>query len=237
MGFLGLIKRAGGTANNSFLPISNLCQDGTQACHGRVSIQAKRQTEVGEGSDGAGGKVKFEGVEGLLALWGPMKHCVLPSEGVEKASNGSEVLHIAPVISCEAQEGANFGGTLGRLDVPNGFQEVWVGEKAVRSDPVSLITDFCCSEGAFFSSQFQFSLPQTVEDLTEVSHMFLPGLGEDDDVVQIEEAGLPMQSGEDAIHEAGEGGGGALQSPKGTWLNSKSCPLLVRKAVFSLSCS
>ena len=30
---------------------------------------------------------------------------------------------------------------------------------------------------------------------------------------------------------------GALQRPKGTWLNSNSCPLLVQNAVFSLSCS
>ena len=30
---------------------------------------------------------------------------------------------------------------------------------------------------------------------------------------------------------------GALQRPKGTWLNSNNWPLLVRKAVFSLSCS
>ena len=28
---------------------------------------------------------------------------------------------------------------------------------------------------------------------------------------------------------------GALQRPNGTWLNSYSCPLLVRNAVFSLS--
>ena len=30
---------------------------------------------------------------------------------------------------------------------------------------------------------------------------------------------------------------GALQRPNGTWLNSYSCPLLVRNAVFALSLS
>ena len=60
--------------------------------------------------------------------------------------------------------------------------------------------------------------------------MFLPRSGEDDDVIQIKEARLPVETGEDAIHEAG-----ALQRPKGTWLNSNSWPLLVRNAVIFLS--
>ena len=36
--------------------------------------------------------------------------------------------------------------------------------------------------------------------------MFLPRSAEDDDVVQIKEARFPVETGEDAIHEVGEGG-------------------------------
>ena len=36
--------------------------------------------------------------------------------------------------------------------------------------------------------------------------MLLPGSGEDDDVIQVKEAGLPVETGEDAVHESGEGG-------------------------------
>ena len=45
-----------------------------------------------------------------------------------------------------------------------------------------------------------------LEDLTEAVEMFLPHSGKDDDVVQIKEARFPVEAGEDAIHEAEEGG-------------------------------
>ena len=42
--------------------------------------------------------------------------------------------------------------------------------------------------------------------------MLFPGGGEDDDVVQIKEAGLPVETGEDVIHESGEGGGSIAEA-------------------------
>ena len=77
-------------------------------------------------------------------------------------------------------------------------------------------------------------MPQPLEDLPKTGEVFLPRGEEDDNVIEIEEARFPVETRKDAIHEAVEGGG-ALQRPNGTWLNSYSCPLLVRNAVFSLS--
>ena len=48
---------------------------------------------------------------------------------------------------------------------------------------------------------------ETLEDLAEAGEVLLPGGGEDDNVIQVKEAGLPVETGEDAVHEYGEGGG------------------------------
>ena len=45
-----------------------------------------------------------------------------------------------------------------------------------------------------------------LEDLAEAVEVLLPGSGEDDDVVQVKEARFPVETGEDAVHEAGKGG-------------------------------
>ena len=51
-----------------------------------------------------------------------------------------------------------------------------------------------------------------LEDLAETGEVLLPGGSEDDDVVQIKEAGLPVETGEDAVHESGEGGGSIAEA-------------------------
>ena len=77
-------------------------------------------------------------------------------------------------------------------------------------------------------------MPEPLKDLAKSSEMFLPSGGEDDYIVEVEQACLPVEAGEDAIHEAREGGRSVAKS-MGALLNSYSCPLLVRKAVFALS--
>ena len=49
-------------------------------------------------------------------------------------------------------------------------------------------------------------MSETLEDLAEAGKVLLPGGGKDDDVVQVKEEGLPVETGEDAVHESGEGG-------------------------------
>ena len=41
--------------------------------------------------------------------------------------------------------------------------------------------------------------------------MFFPGGGKYDDIIEVEEACFPVKTGEDAIHEAGEGGGSVAE--------------------------
>ena len=45
-----------------------------------------------------------------------------------------------------------------------------------------------------------------LEGLLEAGEVLFPGGGEDDDIIEVEEAGLPVEPSQDSIHEAGEGG-------------------------------
>ena len=44
--------------------------------------------------------------------------------------------------------------------------------------------------------------------------MLFPCGGEHDDIIEIEEARFPVKTGEDAIHEAGEGGGSIAEAKR-----------------------
>ena len=68
------------------------------------------------------------------------------------------------------------------------------------------VADLSGCEGTLVDTELEFRVSETLEDLAEAVEVLLPGNGEDDDVVQVKEAGLPVETGEDAIHESGEGG-------------------------------
>ena len=69
------------------------------------------------------------------------------------------------------------------------------------------VTDLSCCKGAFVCTKLEFCVPETLEDLAETGEVLLPGSGEDDNIVWIKEAGLPVDTGKNAIHESREGGG------------------------------
>ena len=68
------------------------------------------------------------------------------------------------------------------------------------------VADLPGCERTFVGTELEFRVSETLEDLAEAVKVLLPGSGEDDDVVQIDEAGFPVETGEDAVHESGEGG-------------------------------
>ena len=74
------------------------------------------------------------------------------------------------------------------------------------------VADLSCRECTFISTELQLCVPETLEDLVEAGEVLLPGGGEDDDIVKIKEAGLPVETGEDAIHVSGEGGGSVAEA-------------------------
>ena len=55
-------------------------------------------------------------------------------------------------------------------------------------------------------------MSETLEDFAEAVGVLLPGSGEDDDVVQVEEACFLVETGKDAVHESGEGGGSVAEA-------------------------
>ena len=74
------------------------------------------------------------------------------------------------------------------------------------------VADLPGCEGTFVGTELKFRVSETLEDLVEAVEVLLPGSGEDDDVIQVEEAGFPVETGEDAVHETGEGGGSVTEA-------------------------
>ena len=68
------------------------------------------------------------------------------------------------------------------------------------------VSDLSCCKRAFVRIELELCVPETLEDLAEAGEVLLPGGAKDDNIVYIKEAGLPVETGEDAIHESGEGG-------------------------------
>ena len=67
------------------------------------------------------------------------------------------------------------------------------------------VADFLCRECAFLGSEFELCVAEPLEDLSEAGEVLFPRGGEDNDVVQVEEAGFPVESSQNSVHEAGEG--------------------------------
>ena len=68
------------------------------------------------------------------------------------------------------------------------------------------VADLLGSKGALVGPQLEFGVPEPLKDLAKPSVMFFPSRQKYDDIVKVEQARLPVEAGEDAIHEAREGG-------------------------------
>ena len=135
-----------------------------------------------------------------------MEDCILPGQRMYRAGNSGKILHISPVITGESQEGADFRGSLGRGNFPYGCQERGIRQETLLGDPVAQVADLLSSKGAFVSPQLEVGVPEPLKDLAKSSEMLFPSGREDGYIVKVEQARLPVEAGEDAIHEAGEGG-------------------------------
>ena len=76
------------------------------------------------------------------------------------------------------------------------------------------VADLLGGESTIVSTQFQLCVPEALEDLMEAVEVFFPCSGKHYDIIQIEEARFPVETGEDAIKEAGEGGGGVAETKR-----------------------
>ena len=56
------------------------------------------------------------------------------------------------------------------------------------------IADLLCRKRALLGSEFELGVAESLEDLSEAGKVLLPRGDEDDDVVQAEDAGFPVQS-------------------------------------------
>ena len=82
------------------------------------------------------------------------------------------------------------------------------------------VADLPGCDGTFVGAELEFCVSETLENLVEAVEVLLPGSGKDDDVVQVEKACFPVETGEDAVHESGEGGG-SIPEAKGNLVKFK----------------
>ena len=68
------------------------------------------------------------------------------------------------------------------------------------------VTDLFGNKCALCGPQFELGVPQPLKDLAEPGEVLFPSGREDDYVVEVKEARLPVEAGQNSIHEAGKGG-------------------------------
>ena len=93
------------------------------------------------------------------------------------------------------------------------------------------VTDLFGSEGALRGPQFELGVPQSLEDLAEPSEVVFPRGREGNNIIEVEEACLPMEAGQDSIHEAGKGGRSVAET-KGNLVELKQLPAAGSKRSF-----
>ena len=76
------------------------------------------------------------------------------------------------------------------------------------------VADFFGRKSALFGTEFELCVAETLEDLSKAGEVLFPGGGEDDDVVQVEKAGFPVEAGQDAVHESGERSGSVAEAKR-----------------------
>ena len=133
---------------------------------------------------------------------------------MQRAGDTCKILYIAPVIPFKTQEGADFSGGFRRWNLPDGCKEHWIRQEDLLCDQVPQITDLLGGESALFGAKFQFGVSQLLEDLTKTGQVFLSCGGEHDDVIEAEETRFPVETREDAVHKAGEGGGSLAEAKR-----------------------
>ena len=74
------------------------------------------------------------------------------------------------------------------------------------------VADLLGSKGALVGPQFEVGVSEQLKDLAKPSEMFFPGGRKYDDIVKVEQARFPVEAGEDANHEAREGGRGIAKT-------------------------
>ena len=141
-----------------------------------------------------------------------MEDRILTGQSVQRTCNACKILYISPVVAGETKEGADFSGSFGRWNLPNGCEECRIWQEAFFCDPVAQIADLFCGKSTLLGPQFKTGVPESLKDLPESREVFLPCGGEDDDVIQIKQARFPVEAREDTIHEAREGGGSVAKT-------------------------
>ena len=93
------------------------------------------------------------------------------------------------------------------------------------------VTDLFGAECALCGPQFEFGVPQPRKNLAEPGEVLFPSGREDDDVVEVKEARLPVEACQNSIHEAGKGGWSVAEA-KGNLVELKQLPSAGSKSSF-----
>ena len=100
-----------------------------------------------------------------------MKDRVLQGQGVKWSGDGCEVFDVASVVPGETQKGANFRDVLGWADFSDGSWQRGVREEAFFGDSMPEVADLSCREGTPISTELEFCVSETLEDLEEAGEV------------------------------------------------------------------
>ena len=163
-----------------------MTEHGTSAGVGSVSVEDVGRVEVGEGEDSVMEHVVFEGVKSFLFDFGPPPGGGFVEEVSKWGHKCSERRDESMVESADTKKTADVADVTGCLPVRDHLKFVRHRADATRADNVSHEFDLGLREAALGVFNETFFRRKAGKDFLEVSEMLFEGVGEDDDVINVD---------------------------------------------------
>ncbi len=163
-----------------------MTEHGTSAGVGSVSVEDVGRVEVGEGEDNVMEHVVFEGVKSFLFDVGPPPGSGFVEEVSERGRECSKRGDETMIESADTKKTADVADVTGSLPVRDHLKFVRHRADATRADNVSHEFDLGLREAALGVFNEEFFRRKAGKDFLEVSEMFFEGVGEDDDVINVD---------------------------------------------------
>jgi hypothetical protein len=207
---LGGGELGGVEGDDAFRVAGALGDGGAGGVGGGVGVEGEGLGEVRSAEDGGGGEGGFEGGEGCDGGGGEWEAPVVVAHecGVEGGGNGGVAADETAVVVGEAEEGSEVGDGGGEGPSDDGGDFGGVGGDTVLGDDVAYEVDGRDGKGAFGGVGKEMMVLEELEGGGEVAGMVFLVLGEDKDVVEVDDDEVVKVGAEDIVHEALEGGGG-----------------------------
>ena len=176
---------------------------------GSVGLDDPRKRRVEMVKDGRGSESLLESLESTHAVWGEIPRSGLLGQSSERDRDLRVIVDKSTIEIGEAEEGLDvsniprLGPREDRLDL------LGVHADAVGADDIAEIFDAGRVELAFLGLAIEVVESKTFEDFADAFDVvrFVIGVGEDEDIVEVDDDRDIEEIGEDLVHKALEGCG------------------------------